>query len=415
MNSSVFEIIGKTFDFLFLVLPIVAPIVLAIMLIKMWIAYARRNFLAKQEYKVVQVLPPTIITKSPAAMELFLLNFHQAFGEANWWDKYVKGSSRPWSSLEMVSDGGKVKFYIWARSSSIPSIESQLYANYPGIEVKEVDDYAQVKLDYEKYSVTGAELGLTAPDPYPIKTYVDYGLDRETEEEFKIDPLTPLIELLGSLTPGHQLWIQILIRAHKKEDKDPNKMFGVTDKWIDTAKDEIKKIREEGVIESGSGENKRPVQGQTKGQAMRIEALERSVSKQPFDVGIRFVYFAQKDDFNKGYFGGAIGAFKQFSSLDLNGFKPAIIPGYSYPWQDRKGVKTQKQNEEIFEAFKERGYFWREYPKYGLIGGSVKRKHFVLNTEELATIYHFPSGAVNTPTLGRVQSKKSVPPSNLPI
>ena len=38
-----------------------------------------------------------------------------------------------------------------------------------------------------------------------------------------------------------------------------------------------------------------------------------------------------------------------------------------------------------------------------------------MNTEELATIYHFPSATVKTPMLGRVEAKKGTPPASLPV
>jgi hypothetical protein len=39
---------------------------------------------------------------------------------------------------------------------------------------------------------------------------------------------------------------------------------------------------------------------------------------------------------------------------------------------------------------------------------------FVLNTEELATIWHFPGQILKVPTLERIESKEASPPTNLP-
>ena len=39
---------------------------------------------------------------------------------------------------------------------------------------------------------------------------------------------------------------------------------------------------------------------------------------------------------------------------------------------------------------------------------------FVLNTEELATIFHFPGQILKVPTLERIESKEASPPPNLP-
>ena len=50
---------------------------------------------------------------------------------------------------------------------------------------------------------------------YPIKTYIDYKLDKlETEEEMKNDPLASLIELMGTMKEGENMWYQALIRAN---------------------------------------------------------------------------------------------------------------------------------------------------------------------------------------------------------
>jgi len=42
-------------------------------------------------------------------------------------------------------------------------------------------------------------------------------------------------------------------------------------------------------------------------------------------------------------------------------------------------------------------------------------KTFILNIEELATIYHYPTMFVGAPKLQRLEAKKGEPPVNLPI
>ncbi|OHB13689.1 MAG: hypothetical protein A2Y49_02110 [Candidatus Zambryskibacteria bacterium RIFCSPLOWO2_12_39_8] len=59
----------------------------------------------------------------------------------------------------------------------------------------------------------------------------------------------------------------------------------------------------------------------------------------------------------------------------------------------------------MLDAYKRREYFFKPY----------KRKHFVLNTEELATLFHFPGQVSTTPTFTRIESKKAEAPANLPI
>ena len=58
-------------------------------------------------------------------------------------------------------------------------IEAQLYARYPNIEIHEADDYTKgVYHDPENLPLWGTYFKLERPDVYPIKTYIDYGLDK---------------------------------------------------------------------------------------------------------------------------------------------------------------------------------------------------------------------------------------------
>ncbi len=415
MNSS--ALLGNVFDFLFVIIPIAIPFLLLWLLLRMYIDANRSAFLASQDYVLLEIVPPQDVDKSPAAMELFLTALHQTGGEATWYDKYVLGKVRAWFTLEIVSIGGNVNFYIWTRKSFRRLVESQLYSQFPGIEVTETDDYT-LGLSWDgSVELFGAELKLTEADALPIKTYVDYGIDKETEEEYKIDPITPVIETLASVGPGHQMWIQIIVRAHKKEDLKPGTWNTMQDNWKEGGKDAIKKIREDSKVDVGEGEAKRQQVAMTKGQEQKIVAIERSISKISFDTGIRMIYIAEKSVFDSGYIGAMTGSFKQYNSPDLNSFGMNWTTSFDYPWQDIGGTKIQILKNEILEAYKERNYFWRDRPSFSGVFGKkiIDRDFFVLNTEELATIFHFPGKVSATPSMRRVESKKSTPPANLPI
>ena len=164
------DLVSNVLDFIFLAIPIILPFALLWLLIKMYIDANRSAFMASQEYILLEVVPPQNIEKSPAAMELFLMALHQTGGEGTWYDKYVNGKVRAWFSLEIVSIGGDVHFYIWSRKGFRRLIESQLYSQFPGIEVTETEDYT-MGLSYDgSVELFGAELKLTEPDAFPIKT-----------------------------------------------------------------------------------------------------------------------------------------------------------------------------------------------------------------------------------------------------
>ena len=389
-----------------LLLPFVAALAAAAFLWETWLGYVRGKFAASQRYVLLRLVPPREVLKTPAAMEVFLTTLYQTGGEGNWYDLYWKGKSRPYFSLEIVSVSGDVRFYIYTPENLSKLIEAQLYAQYPGAEVRPDSDYVDdVFYQEDKYDLFGSRLVLEKPDPYPIKTYIDYGLVGDVEPEVQIDPIAPVVEFMGSVPRGHQAWIQIILRAHKKDATDPKSWLKKVDSWKEAAKTEIKKIREESIMEIGEKKDMKL----TKGKEKVIEALERSVSKYGFDVGIRTMAIYPTDalDGEKGLTrAGLSGAFRQYNSGELNGFKGAdgAATSFDYPWQDWRGKKLAKKKRKYLELYRARAYF-----------GEDKHKTFVLNTEELATIFHLPSSAASAPTFGRVDSKRGEPPSNLPV
>jgi len=94
----------------------------------------------------------------------------------------------------------------------------------------------------------------------------------------------------------------------------------------------------------------------------------------------------------------------------LNGFAPQNGTAFDYPWQDFTGAKLMKKKEKMMFLYRNRSFFYPEfYP------GGYEYTPFVMTTEELATIYHFPGDVSRTPTLSRITAKRAEPPANLPI
>ena len=395
---------------LYLLLPIWLPLFLAIFLWNRWMHYIQMKFLVEQEYILLEIKLPTEIRKTPLAMELVLNALYQTSGESTFIHKYIKGSSRPVFSLELVSLEGDVRYFIWTRKFWKNLIESQIYAQYPDIEIIESPNYTKlVKYSPDALSLWGCEYKLKKDDFYPIKTYVDYRLESEgVKEEEKTDPLSPVLEFLGSVEQGQQVWLQILIRAHKKERikkincKEKLKKMELSEKedWRSQGEREVETLLEKTKFDEKDAS--KGFRTMTPGEKMVISALERSISKLSFDCNIRALYLAEPDKFNAINIMGLLGAFKQFNSLDLNQFGIATATSFDYPWQDYKNMRVNRLKKNIFNSFKRRAF-------------SEGYSPFVLNTEELATVYHFPGGVVKTPTLSRLMSKKAEAPFNLPV
>jgi hypothetical protein len=400
-ESSVGSLISKG---LWILLPYVLPVILAVVLYKLWINYVRLAYIKKQGSVLLEIKLPLEITKSPKAMEVFFTSLYQT-GSVTVLESFWDGVVRPWFSLELVSLGGVVKYYIWTRPKFKSLIETQLYAQYPGIEVYEVPDYTNNVYHGTHITMWGTYFKLSKPDAFPIRTYVDYKLDSDlTKEEQKIDPIVPVLEYLGSMRKGEQVWIQILIQAHRKEGFSDLRMKKRPD-WKSAAQAQIKKIKDEAVVEIDGKKSSLL----TEGQKEAISAIDRSLDKFPFEVGFRGIYIAENEVFNPIGITGLIGSVRQYSSNgELNGFKLGWFTDFDYPWQDFKRIRRNSIERQMLKAYKLRSFFQPPFKFF-------KQKPFILTTEELATIYHFPGRVALTPTFERIVSRKAEAPANLPI
>ncbi len=379
----------------------------------LWVTLIRGEYIAKQNYILLEIKLPRGHEKTPLAMEAVLSGLHLAPYEGPWYKKYWLGTVRPYWSLEIVSLEGQVHFFIWTRATFRKLIESNIYAQYPGAQVVEVQDYTRtISASHTEWAIWGCDYLFTNKDPYPIKTYVEYKLDSPQKEPLQIDPLANLIEFMGSAGKGEYLWLQMIIRVHKGE-KYGKKMNakGKQFTWRDEAKEIVATIRKEtsGTYKDpATGEERAGFPNPTKGQAEEMAAIERNTSKLAFDVGIRGIYLAKPEKFDSININGLVGIFKQFSSEGWNGFRPVhwMTEFDDYPWEFGIQKLKDKYITWMVEAYRRRQYYHEPF--------DTTSSSMVMSTEELATIFHIPSSSVESPSLPRIQSSTSEAPVNLP-
>jgi hypothetical protein len=402
-NGVFLNAVGLFFSFTWLWL----PIVLITLFLQTWFQYVHARYITEQGSVLLELRLAKEMLKSPLSMEVVLGALSQP-SVGSYLDVFFKGRIRPWFSLEMVSLGGEVHFYIWAHKKWKNVIESNIYSQFPNMEIQEVSDYTfGLEFDLTKYNLFGMQLKLNKPDVYPIKSYIEYGLDKDPKEEFKTDPITPLIEYLGSLRPGEQAWVQILIQAHKKENLKDLRVSEKPD-WKKSVGKEIKKIVEEQAIFKPEEGKSLGLSSLTKEQAEVVASIQRNAGKPAFETMIRGLYIAPTEIYNPGNIAGLTGGFKQFGSEYLNSFAPKITTSFDYPWEDLTGSRLISRKKSLFYAYRRRSYFHAPYRNYG-------GKRFILSAEELATVFHFPGAVAATPTLVRTPSKKAEAPANIPV
>ncbi len=395
-----FDGVKMTLVVLIYLSPIWLTTALVIMIWSLWMNYIQLKYITdkKQESALYELVVPNNITKSPVAMELFFEGLLLTQGETTEINKYWSGKVRPWWSLEITGVNGEVKMYMWMWKRFREHVEAQLYAQFPEVELNEIEDYAsQVHYDPEKHFAWGHRFKLAEAEALPIKTYFDYGLHEHADKwETKIDPMVNILERFALPKQGEQMWLQILFQ------KSDRKVTDEADKIID----KIYKDKSTEFVDPNNADEK--TQGfamLTPGDRAKVEAIERAGKKPAFDCVIRNLYFADKDvkDSHRIQSMG-----KMFTNYDgynkIEAFQGEATGG-DYPWEKYTLPDWNKILKEFIHAYKLRSGFHAPF----------KRPTITLTTEELATIFHFPSQESNVPGMEKKHSKTSTPPTNLPI
>jgi hypothetical protein len=388
-SPSFFDLLFKAFQVSLLWL----PFVFAFLLWESYLYYIRAKWLKENPWVLLEIKLPREVFKSPQAMELVITALQQP-SAGTLIDQYIKGRTPACFSLEIASIGGKLHFYIWTPVFFRPIVESAIYSQYPEAEVHEAEDYARqinFGLPGSPWDLRGVEFQFTSADPYPIKTYVDYGLDKDPKEEYKIDPLTSLLEFMGSLGPTHQIWTQLIITPAPKS-------------WKDTVEAELKTLLKRDKP-TKPGEMNFGEFSLSSGEREKVKAVEKSLTKIAFNCGLRAIYVSRDGTGQIPIYVGMMTNFKQFGSPNLNGFKPNITTSIDYPWQDFRKMRATRIKKTFYRNYVYRSYI---YPPAG-------HKPMVMTTEELATLFHIPGQVATTPTLERIPSKRGEPPANLPV
>ena len=309
-------------------------------------------------------------------------------------------SSQEHLSFEIVSDKNGIRFYVSLPENLESFVKSQIYSQYPDSQIKKVDDYVLLPLLSDgNMKVKSSYLTLSKPEFYPIKTFKD----------FEVDPLSAITGALTNITQDvSSIWVQILIRPIA--DTWQAQGYAEVDMMREglkpislTGKDVVTGVAEEilGTVVSLAGKAIDPVgkaeeaakaaKGATggvkltAGQELQIKAIEEKLTKLGFNTCIRVVVMGEQEELVDTRMRGVLASFRQFSTANLNSFQ---------------GVSVVDKPSEIIKAYKNRTF--------------SDLHAWVLNTEELASIYHLPSSSVETPTINWVYAKTSEPPSDLP-
>jgi TraM recognition site of TraD and TraG len=295
---------------------------------------------------------------------------------------------QPTFSFEIVSHHGEIYFYVLAPEDFLDAMERQIHAQYPSAHIELAHDYDVFAEQGGESSV--AALALQKNQMFPVRTYKS--LDH--------DPLSAISNSLSKVQQGKAA-IQILVRPidqswqHSIEQALQNvqqgKPFHAKEgAWakVGAAAKEVGKTAV-GTQESSTTQNE--ANNVTVGN-VRLTALQEQQAKLLVEKGskiglstqIRVVARASSQIDAKSQIQTMLSSFQQFHTPEANGFKP-----------------VENDNRELLLNYIQRSF-------------SKRQPTLVLNTEELASILHFPNLNLDTPNIHWLGARKLAPPSNLP-
>ncbi|PIZ57122.1 hypothetical protein COY23_01815 [bacterium (Candidatus Torokbacteria) CG_4_10_14_0_2_um_filter_35_8] len=409
---------------------LIVPITLSGMLFKAWLKIRQNQFLASIEWVNLVINIPKYNLRSPFFAEQMIIGFWGMIHSINVVDKYWHGALQEYLSLEIASMGGEVRFIIRTPVPLRNLVESQVYAQYPDAEITQIEDY----VDFTTYDVTkgdydlwGSDLILVNEEAYPIRTYVGFEKGSTAEEEKIVDPIAGIISAMSNIGPDERMWFQILIQpidnlwkeagdkivkkliGAKAEEKPTNPIIAIFKPIIDEFTDMGRRLiqapfqlpEDMPSTEDKSRLKELPslMQYLSPGETDIVAAVQSKTSKAGFNTKMRFIYIGKKEVFSKAHVGAFMGALNQYSSQNLNAIKPYAPTKTAadyYLTKYRLNIKKAK----VLKAYKIR---------------DLSLPSYVLNIEELASLFHVPESSVKVPGVVETKARKSEPPMDLPV
>lgn len=320
---------------------------------------------------------PRANDKSELAAEQMFASLHGILRDAR--ELKINDGYQEHLSFEIASVGGQIQFYVWTPRALRNFVESQIYSQYPTVQIRTATaDYTAHEQQHNV--VYTAEVVLAESEFLPIKTF----------QSFEVDPLAGITGTLAKLEDtDDEIWIQILVRP-------------VADDWHKASDAWVRRVRGGGFFGEAFHPKARwfsqflmalwqPPEGNmttvtelSDRDKTRIAEAEKKAAKLGYQVKIRVAYLGDSTTDARLRMQAIIGTFKQYNSTNLNGFT-----------MSHDSFRKEDLNRYKLRLFADRG--------------------FLLNIEEMASVFHLPHTNVETPNIVWASNKTAEPPNRLPV
>lgn len=293
-------------------------------------------------------------------------------------------------SFEIVSSKNKISFYITAPKEKSLYLEQQIHAHYPEASIEEVEDYNI--FNPQGYILAGY---LQAKRSF-IFPFLDYS-------EMESDPMNSLINVMSKLESDESIAVQYVVRSAKKgwhakvkeavlrayKNQDVSEIFRISSNSFHNAINFFIYDIVLGMFDMGRPEKEKEADNKkkelTEKEREMLKKMEEKNAKAGLDVNLRIVVSSKTKEKSQMYFENISNAFSEYTYYEYgNSFKRPI-----------KGNQEDIINNFIYRHF-------------------IDSQSFLLNTEELVSMYHFPLSHTETPNIDWLTSKTAAAPNNIP-
>jgi hypothetical protein len=318
-----------------------------------WVLYVFFKHRKREESSIDSVLMQVALPRNAEAkIDVMEQLFSSLYSmKKGGWE--MKFDVQPTISFEIVGKMEDIRFYVWSPKKLKELIERQIHGAYPDADIQEVDEY-NIFSENGKVAYKSYQLG--KDNFYPLKMFKDLATD----------PLSSITSSLAKLGVGEAVAIQVLLSPAESDWQKAGGHF-----ISDTKKNESD-----------------PEKAKFSVPARTLEAIESKIGKPGFETSIRVVSVAPDEVLAKSNLTNIGTALSQFSG-DLNNLGGRKI------WN--KG------------SFME-DFLYRYQPMFNVMKNHVS----VLNSEELASIFHFPNRQITTPHIFWLNSKTAPAPAQIP-
>lgn len=308
-------------------------------------------------------------------------------------DVFVYG--QPYLAFEIATPqvGEEIAFYMAVPRRYEDVIEKQIHGFYPDASIEKTEDY---NIFNPEGAAAGSYLKLARGYVLPFKTYQNLETDPLNEITNTLSKLAEkgegaAIQILIQPTTSKQ-WAKLGLKIAKEMQQGKNYEFararagrGWLRRNIGYAAEALKGSP------SAKTESGQPVEEPqaiiTPLQEEVIRALEGKASKPVFQTNLRLLVSAASQERAEQILGHLEAAFVQFNAPNLNQLK-------SFRMKKGRGLKKLVYNFS-FRLFN-------------------KKQSMILNTEELTSLFHFPTTTIQTPKVRFMKAEPAAPPANLP-